>query len=151
VKKLPSHILADNRAAKFHYEILAEFEAGIILTGKEVKSLRTNSLKLAGSFIRIRHNEAWLIGLKIPPYKYAKDQPHEEVRNRKLLLQKKEIDKIQKNLKTKGIACVPLNIHLANSKIKIKIALGRGKKRWDKREIVKQRDLDREARRGFKI
>ena len=150
MKKLPAHILAKNHSAKFHYEILVEFEAGILLTGKEVKSLRTNFVKLAGSFVRICDNELWLRGLKIPPYKYAKGQAHEELRDKKLLLHKKEIDKIQRNLKEKGITGIPLDVHLANSNLKIKIALVRGRKKWDKRELVKQRDLDREARRGLK-
>jgi SsrA-binding protein len=150
MKKLPPHILADNRAARFHYEILDDFEAGIILTGKEVKSLRTNSMKLAGSFIKIRENAAWLTGFKIPPYRYAKGQPHEELRDKKLLLSTKELDKIQKNLNEKGATCIPLDIHLSHSKIKVKIALGKGKKNWDKRQIIKQRDVTRDMQREMK-
>ena len=151
MKKLPTHILADNRAAKFHYEISDEFEAGIVLTGREVKSLRTNTVKLAGSFIKIRDNGVWLTGLKIPPYRYARGQEHAELRDKKLLLNTRELEKIQKNLNEKGVACVPLDIHLANNRIKVKIALGRGKKKWDKREVIKKRDLDREVRRGMKV
>jgi len=150
VKKLPSNILADNRSAKFHYEILDEFEAGIVLTGKEVKSLRTNTVKLAGSFIKIKGNEVWLTGLKIPPYRYAKGQPHEELRDKKLLLTNKELDKIEKNLNEKGVACIPLDLHLSNSKIKVKVALGKGKKKWDKRETIKKRDVERDVARELK-
>lgn len=150
MKKLPPHILAENRAARFHYEILAEFEAGIILTGREVKSLRTNSVKLSGSFIKFRNGETYLTGCKIPPYKYAKDQPHEELRDKKLLLNSREVEKIQKNLNEKGIACVPFNLHLKNGKIKVKIVLGKGRRKWDKRELIKKRDVERDMRRELK-
>jgi SsrA-binding protein len=150
MKKLPPHILADNRAAKFHYEILDDFEAGIILTGIETKSLRTNSTKLSGSFIKIKNDGAWLTGFKIPIYRYAKGQTHAELRDKKLLLSSRELAKIQKNLNEKGVACIPLNLHLANNKIKIKIALGKGKKKWDKRQIIKQRDVTRDLQRETK-
>ena len=150
MKKLPPNILAQNRGARFHFEILDEFEAGLILTGRETKSLRTNSTKLAGSFINIRNGELFLTGFKIPPYRLAKGQPHDELRDRKLLLNSSEVDKIQKNLNERGVACVPLDLHLKDSKIKIQIALGRGKKRWDKRELIKKRDVEREVRRELK-
>jgi SsrA-binding protein len=138
--------------ARFHYEILEDFEAGIILTGKEAKSLRTGKVKLAGGFVSINKNgEAWLKGVDIPEYKYAKGQPHERLRNRKLLLNLKEIERIEKELNEKGATVIPLNLHLAHGKIKVKIALARGKKQWDKRETLKKRDLDREARRSMKL
>ncbi len=150
MKKLPAGVLADNRAARFHYEILDSFEAGIILTGIETKSLRTNSTKLSGSFIKIKNDEAWLTGFKIPIYRYAKGQTHVELRDKKLLLNAREIQKIQKNLNEKGVACIPLNLHLTHNKIKIKIALGKGKKKWDKREVIKKRDVTRDVQREMK-
>ena len=150
MKKLPPHILADNRAARFHFEILETFEAGIILTGKEVKSLRAKSAKLSGSFLAIRDGEVWLKNFEIPEYKFARGQPHEKLRNKKLLLTAKEIAKIEKSLNEKGITAVPLDIHLSHSKIKVKVALARGKKKWDKREVIKKRDIEREIRREAK-
>lgn len=151
MKKLPSGILADNRAARFHFEILETFEAGIILTGKEVKSLRTNPAKLAGSFLAIRGGEVWLRNFEIPEYKFARGQPHEKLREKKLLLTSREVAKIEKNLNEKGIAAVPLDLHLSHSKIKVKVALARGKRKWDKREAIKKRDIEREMRREVKV
>ena len=149
--KLPPHILVDNRSARFHYEILEEFEAGIVLTGKEVKSCRTGKPKLAGSFVSIdKSGEAWLRNLDIPEYKFAKGQPHERKRDRKLLLTQKELSKIQKSLNEKGITAMALDLHLKNRQIKAKIALGRGKKKWDKREAIKKRDVERDLKRGLK-
>lgn len=150
MKKLPPGLLAQNRAARFHYEILDEFEAGIVLTGKEVKSLRTNSIKLAGSFVTISEGMAILKNLDIPEYKYAKGQPHERRRDRKLLLTQKELAKIERELNEKGVSAVLLDLHLTHSKVKAKVGLGKGKKKWDKRETIKKRDLDREARRALK-
>lgn len=151
MKKLPPHILVENRAARFHYEILEEFEAGIILTGKETKSCRSGKPKLAGSFISVDKSvEAWLRNLDIPEYKFAKGQPHERKRERKLLLTKKELAKIARSLNEKGITVVALNLHLKNSQIKVKVALAKGKKKWDKRETIKKRDVDRSLKRELK-
>ncbi len=151
MKKLPPHILADNRAARFHFEILDDFEAGIILTGKEVKSIRTKTARLVGSFIAIRDGEVWLKNFEIPEYKFARGQLHEKLRDKKLLLTAKEVEKIEKNLNERGITAIPLDIHLSKSKIKVKIALGKGKKKWDKRETIKKRDVERDLRRDSKM
>ncbi len=143
-------MLAENRAAKFHYEILAEFEVGIILTGKEVKSLRAKSARLSGSFIVVRDGEVWLKSFEVPEYKFARGQQHEKLRDKKLLLNIHEISKIEKSLNEKGVTAIPLNLYLKNGKIKIKLGLGRGKKRWDKRETIKKRDVERDMRREMK-
>lgn len=149
MKKLPPSILAVNRAAKFHYEILVEFNAGIILTGQEVKSLRTNRAKLAGVFVTIDGNdEAWLQNLNIAEYRYARGQPHAKTRKRKLLLTTKELTRIARELNEKGVALIALDLHLKNNQIKVRLALGRGKKKWDKRETIKRRDIDRDLRRS---
>ncbi len=150
MKKLSPDIIAENRAARFHFEILEEFEAGLVLTGVETKSLRTNRPRLAGSFVKIRRGELWLTGLEIPIYQFAKNQPHEKARDRKILLNAREIKTIEKSLNEKGTTVVVLNLHLAHGKIKAKIALARGKKKWDKRETIKQRDVERDLRRGVK-
>jgi len=151
VKKLPKNILAENRSARFHFEILDEFEAGLMLTGIETKSLRTNRPRLAGSFVKIRNGELFLTNLEIPIYQFAKNQPHEKARDRKILLNSREIKTIEKNLNEKGTTVVVLNLHLAHGKIKAKIALARGKKKWDKRETIKKRDVARDLARGEKV
>ena len=151
MKKLPPHILAEHRAAKFHYEILSEFEAGLVLTGIETKSLKTHRAKLAGSFVKVKAGEVWLTGLEIPMYRFAKGAPHQKNRNRKILLNAREIKAIQKNLNEKGVTVVPLDLHLKNGRIKAKIAIARGKKKWDKREAIKKRDIEREIQRKTKI
>lgn len=150
MKKLPPHILADNRVARFHFEILETFEAGIILTGREAKSLRAKSAKLSGSFLAVRDGEVWIKNFEIPEYKFARGQPHEKLRDKKLLLTSKEVAKIEKSLNEKGIAAVPLDLHLSHSKIKVQVALARGKKKWDKRETIKKRDVTRDIQRELK-
>jgi SsrA-binding protein len=150
VKKSSPNILAENRAARFHFEILDSFEAGLILTGVETKSLRTNRPKLAGSFVKVKNSELWLTGLEIPIYQFAKNQPHQKARDRKILLNSKEIKTIEKNLNEKGTTVVVLNLHLGHGKIKAKIALARGKKKWDKRETIKKRDVERDLQRESK-
>jgi len=151
VKKLaPSHIV-DNRAARFHYDILERFEAGVVLTGPETKSCRTQKPNLKGAYISLdSHDEAWLKNCDIPAYRFAKDQPHERMRARKLLLSKKEIARIARFLNEKGVSAVPLNLHMKRNKIKVEIALGRGKKRHEKREAIKKRDIERDLRRSNK-
>jgi SsrA-binding protein len=150
VKKTSAEI-ATNRAARFHYEILEEFEAGMILTGIQAKSLQTVKPKIAGSFVGINHHdEAWLRGLEIPIYKYAKGQEHDPKQPIKLLLKEKEITTIKKALHEKGVTVVLINLHLKNHKIKVRIGLARGKKKWDKREALKKRDVERDVRREMK-
>lgn len=150
-KKLPSGILADNRAARFHYEVLETFEAGIVLTGVETKSCRVSRPNLKGAFVAVdRHGEAWLKGVFIPAYRFAKGVQHEPRRDRKLLLSKKEIIKIGNALNEKGVAGFPLDMHMRGSHVKVRIGLGRGKKQRDKREAIKKRDIEREVQRGLK-
>ncbi|MCF7845851.1 MAG: SsrA-binding protein SmpB [Candidatus Peribacteraceae bacterium] len=151
MKKLPANILAENRAARFHFEILDEFEAGLVLTGVETKSLKTHRAKLTGSFVKIKNGELWLIGLNIPVYRFAKGAAHEKSRDRKILLNAREIKTIQKSLNEKGNTVVALDLHLKKGLIKAKIALARGKKKWDKREVIKKRDVERDLRRSAKI
>ncbi|MFH0776058.1 MAG: SsrA-binding protein, partial [Patescibacteria group bacterium] len=110
-----------------------------------------NRAKLAGSFIKIKKGELWLTGFEIPIYRFAKGAPHQKNRDRKILLNSKEIQTIEKNLNQKGMTLLPLDLHLKGNLIKAKIGLARGKKKWDKRETIKKRDVERDIRREAKV
>lgn len=144
---MPMASYAENRKARFDYEILEKFEAGIELLGTEVKSVRGGRMSLEGSFVIVRGGEAFLINSNIPPYQ-IKNAPkdYDPLRNRKLLLTKKEINELGGNEK-RGLTMVPLSVYNKNRKIKVEIALVKGKKKFDKRETLKKRDTDREIRR----
>ncbi|MBN1263438.1 MAG: SsrA-binding protein SmpB [Candidatus Pacebacteria bacterium] len=139
-----------NRRAKYDYYLLEKFEAGIVLTGAEVKSVRENKIKLAESFVRLREDGAYLVNAHISPYRYARNQSYQPTRSRRLLLHKKQILSLMKKMEGRGLALVPYSCYLKRNKIKLGIALARGKKKWDKREAVKKRDLKREAERELR-
>lgn len=141
---------AENRKARFNYEILEKYEAGIELLGTEVKSVRSGQMSLEGSFVIVRGGEVYLINANIPPYQ-IKNAPkdYDPVRNRKLLLTKKEIKELAGNEKT-NLTIVPISVYNKGRKIKVAIALVKGKKKFDKRETLKKRDTDREIRRQIK-
>ncbi|HEV7702191.1 MAG TPA: SsrA-binding protein SmpB [Candidatus Paceibacterota bacterium] len=142
---------AENRKARFNYEILEKYEAGIELLGTEVKSVRGGLMSLEGAFTIVRGNEVFLINANIPPYQ-AKNAPkdYDPLRNRKLLLTKKEITELVATEKNKSLTIVPLSVYNKNRKIKLEIALVKGKKKFDKRETLKKRDTDRELRREYR-
>src|SRR3989344_4045340 len=142
---------AENRKARFNYEILEKYEAGIELLGSEVKSVRGGQISLEGSFVIIRGGEAYIINANIPPYQ-VKNTPtgYDPLRNRKLLLTKKEIAELAGSEKNKSLTIVPISVYNKGRKIKVEIALVKGKKKHDKRETIKKRDTDREIRREFK-
>ncbi len=142
---------AENRKARFEYEILEKYEAGIELLGAEVKSVRGGQMSLEGSFVIIRGGEAFLINANIPPYQ-MKNTPadYDPLRNRKLLLTKKELAVLAGSEKNKSLTIVPLSLYNKGRKIKAGIALVKGKKKFDKRETLKKRDTDREIRREYK-
>ena len=142
---------AENRKARFDYEILEKYEAGIELLGTEVKSVRSGHMSLEGSFAIIRGGEAFLINANIPPYQ-PKNAPkdYDPLRNRKLLLTKKEIALLAESGKNKSLTIVPLAVYNKNRKIKVSLALAKGKKKFDKRETIKKRETDREIRREHK-
>src|SRR6266850_1141502 len=142
---------AENRKARFNYEFLEKYETGIELLGTEVKSVRGGQMSLEGAFVIIRGGEAFLINANIPPYQ-IKNAPkdYDPLRNRKLLLTKKEIAELAGNEKNKSLTIVPLAVYNKNRKIKVEIALVKGKKKFDKRETIKKRDIDREIRREMK-
>ena len=142
---------AENRKARFDYEILEKYEAGIELLGTEVKSVRGGRMSLEGAFIIIRGGEAFLINSNIPPYQVNNiDKNYDPLRNRKLLLTKKEIAELAGSEKNKSLTIVPISVYNKGRKIKLELALVKGKKKFDKRETIKKRDTDRELRRTLK-
>src|ERR1035437_724236 len=140
-----------NRKAQFDYEILEKYEAGIELLGTEVKSVRGGRISLEGAFVIVRGGEAYLINANIPPYQPKNAQKdYDPIRNRKILLTKKEIAELAGSEKNKSLTIVPISLYNKGRKIKISIALVKGKKKHDKRETLKKRDTDRELRRVAK-
>jgi SsrA-binding protein len=142
---------AENRRAHFDYEILEKYETGIELFGTEVKSIRGGKMSLEGAFVVVRGGEAFLINSTIPPYQ-VKNAPkdYDPIRNRKLLLTKKEIKELAESEKNKSLTIVPISVYNKNRKIKVQIALVKGKKKYDKRENIKKRETNREVRREYK-
>ena len=140
-----------NKKARFDYFIIEEYEAGIELTGTEVKSVRNGSCNIRDSYGIVRNNEIFLLNMFIDHYKEGNIFNHEETRTRKLLLHKKEINKIKKSIETNGYTLIPLKLYF-NQRNKLKVLLGvcKGKKVYDKRETIKERDLNREARKNIK-
>jgi SsrA-binding protein len=140
-----------NKKINVDYEVIETYEAGIELLGHEVKSIRSNQGSLLGSHITVRGGEAFLIGMNIPPFQ-VKNTPkdYEPKRNRKLLLSKKEIGELAGIEANKGLTIVPVSMYSKGKKIKVSIAVVRGKKKFDKREDIKKRDTDRDIRREFK-
>ncbi len=136
-----------NRRASFEFELLEQFEAGIELTGSEVKSLRQGGGSIAESYARVQDGEVWLEGMNIPTYKDASYNNHNPVRPRRLLLNRREIDEIEKGLERKGLTLVPLRLYFKGGWAKVDIALGRGKKLHDKRRAEASRDAKREIER----
>ena len=142
---------AENRKARFNYEILEKYEAGIELLGLEVKSVRGGQMSLEGAFVLVRGGEAFLINANIPPYQPSNTpKDYDPLRNKKLLLIKKEIVELSASEKNKSLTIIPLSVYNKGRKIKISIALSKGKKKFDKRESIKKRDTEREVRRTLK-
>lgn len=139
--------LVSNRRARHDYEILETYEAGIVLLGTEIKSLRNHGGALQDAFVLIEKGEAFLKNASIAPYSYGSIYNHEERRDRKLLLHKKEIEKLKKVVEQKGLTIIPLAMYLKKGFVKVKIAVGRGKKLHDKRSSIKTRDQKREIDR----
>ena len=139
-----------NRQAKFNYEILETFEAGIVLTGTEIKSLRNGNANIKDSYANIKNEEIFLLNMHISHYEEGNIFNHEETRTRKLLLHKKEILKLKNKIDLNGYTIVPLKIYFVKNKAKVLIGLAKGKKTYDKREDIKKRDIEREIRKEFK-
>lgn len=149
-KKTTSNELVSNRKARHNYEILDTFEAGIVLAGTEVKSLRDNGGSLQEAYIRVKESELWLIKCHIAPWKYGNIHNHEETRDRKLLMHKREIQRLKTATQEKGLTIIPLGLYLKNGKIKVKLATARGKSVIDKRKSLKEQDEKRRIQHAMK-
>ena len=144
-------VLAKNKEAYFNYVIEKELDAGIVLVGHEVKSVKAGDVSLKGAHVIIRRDEAYLINAHISPYKFAGEVPgYDPTRERKLLLKRKEISGLIGKSKEQGMAVVPLELLAAHGLVKVKLGIGRGKKKYDKRESIKKRDTEREIRRAVR-
>jgi SsrA-binding protein len=143
-------IIYNNKRANFDYEMLERFEAGLALTGTEIKSIRANKVSLQQSFVQARDDELWLLDANISPYDFGNRQNHEPTRPRKLLLHRREIDRIMSNLVQKGLTVVPTRLYLKDGRAKIEIALARGKRKFDKREDIARRDANRQVERALR-
>jgi SsrA-binding protein len=141
-------VVATNRKASFEYFLLEKFEAGLSLQGSEIKSIRAGQISLVESYIEIESGQAWLRGAHIAPYEQASHYNHDPLRSRRLLLNKKEIRQLFNSVRQKGMTIVPTRVYIKEGRAKIEIALARGKKLRDKREIIAKRDAEREARVG---
>ena len=138
-------LIASNKKAQHDYFILQKFEAGIALTGTELKSLRGGKAQLKDSYILLKDNEAFLFGAHISAYTHGNIYNHDPERTRKLLLHRREIDKLHGQVTEKGLSVVPLRLYFKGSRVKVEIAVVRGKKQYDKRDTERSRELDREA------
>ena len=141
------NLLARNRRAGHEYHLLETFEAGIALTGTEVKALRAGRTQLRDGYVRIENGEAWLVQVNIGQYEMGNRQNHEPERRRRLLLHRREIEYLDAKVRQGGLTLVPLRLYLKRNRIKCEFALARGKKLWDKRQAIAARDVQRETDR----
>ncbi len=143
-------LIVDNRRARYDYELLERFEAGLVLTGTEVKSLRQGRVSLGQAFADLRDGELWLVGAEIATYDQGNIANHEPDRDRKLLLRRGEIDSLYGKIRERGLTLVPTRLYFKNGRVKVEIALARGKELRDKRRDLVKRDQQREMERAFK-
>ena len=148
-KKIAPGDVASNRKASYRFEFLDRMEAGMVLTGSEVKSLRTTGATIKDGFATIRDGEMWLHNVHIPPYVNSLDN-HDPERTRKLLLHRKELEKLLGVTKERGLTLVPLRIYFSGTKAKVEIAVARGKDQFDKRETIKKRETERDMQRALR-
>ena len=143
-------VIARNRKATHDYLIEERFEAGLVLTGTEIKSIRAGRVNLREGYVQARNGELWLVSVHIAPYDPAGRQGHDPLRPRKLLLHRHEINRIIGRMQERGYTLIPLQLYLKEGRAKIEIALGRGKRKYDKREAIRKRDTEREIHRHWK-
>lgn len=139
-------ILSDNRSAGHNYHLLERYEAGIVLTGTEVKSAKTGKIQLKESYAEVTDDEAWLVNAHISEYSHGNIMNHVPVRKRKLLLHRSEIEKLRAETREKGLTIVPTKLYLKGGRIKVEIAVAKGKKFHDKREAIKAKEMQAEAK-----
>ena len=142
--------IALNRRARHDYDLQESFEAGLALVGSEVKSLRAGRADLKDAYGLIEGGEAWLVGLHISPYQFARDGGHEPERTRKLLLHRGQIERIRGKLDQKGLTLIPTRLYFKEGKAKVEMALAKGKAQYDKRETLKRRQAEREMQRAMR-
>ena len=143
-------IIATNRRARHDYGIVDEIECGIVLTGSEVKALREGHVQIADAFARIIQGQVWLDGMHIPPYQFAHGVgAHDPKRARKLLLHRREIERIAAEIKREHLTMVPLSLYFKDGRVKVEIGMGRGRKKADKRQVIAERDSQREIQRAL--
>jgi SsrA-binding protein len=140
----------DNRRARYEYEILESLEAGLALTGTEVKAIRSGGVSLSEAYARFRDGEAWLLGMHVPPYKQGSFSNAEPNRPRKLLMHREQIVRLQSRVGEKGLTIVPLRLYFTRGMVKVQLGLARGKKLWDKRADVAKRDAERDIARRIR-
>ena len=148
-KKESSAAIATNRRARFDYVFEEEYEAGIVLTGSEVKSLRAGQAQLKESYGLVRSGEVWLVGMHIAPYRMARDGGHEPTRDRKLLLHAGEIARIARRVQERGLAIVPIRMYWKDGRAKVLLGVGRGARKYDKRHKIRTREMRREAEQAM--
>lgn len=150
MKSNGTKIIAVNRKASYEYFLLETYEAGLVLFGSEIKSIRRNSCNIKEAYVNIRNNEAYIINMHISEYKEANIFNHDPYRTRKLLLHKKEIIKLGSKIKEEGITLIPTKLYLKDGNAKLEFALAKGKKLYDKRDDAKQKSMAKEARKYAK-
>lgn len=143
-------IIAKNPTARHNYTITETLEAGIVLTGTEIKSIRNGKINIKDTYINIKNGEAYVYGMNISPYEHGNIFNKDPLRDRKLLLHKRQILKLQEMVKVKGLSLVPISVYFKNSKVKVEIGIGKGKKLYDKREEIAKKDAQMKINRALK-
>jgi len=143
-------VVVKNRKARYEYEIIDSVEAGLVLVGSEVKSIRSARVNLSDSYGRVIKGEIWIIGMHISPYMEATTQNHDPLRERKLLLHRNEIKKLARRVQEKGFTLIPLRIYFKNNRAKLELGVARGKRQYDKKVSIAQKDAKREMEREHK-
>lgn len=143
-------IIAKNPSARHNYTITETIEAGIVLTGTEIKSIRNGKVNIKDTYVSIKNGEVYVYGMHISPYEHGNIFNKDPLRDRKLLLNKREINKLYGMIKTKGISIVPLSMYFTGNKVKLEIGIGKGKKLYDKREDIAKKDAEMKIRRAMK-
>ena len=142
-------VVATNRKARHDYFLLDTYEAGLVLQGSEIKSIRAGQISLKEAYVRVDGEQAWLVNAHISPYDPASRENHDPTRDKKLLLHKKEIDKLWNEVRQKGTTIIPLRVYLSRGRAKLEIAVAKGKRHYDKRQSIKERDAQREIDRAL--
>jgi SsrA-binding protein len=143
-------VIATNRKAGHNYFLLDKYEAGMVLQGSEIKSIRSGQISIKEAYVRTDGFEAWLVNAHIAPYNPASHLNHNPKRERKLLLRRKEINRLWKDVSQKGVTIIPLRVYLKDGKAKVEIAIAKGKRKGDKRQKISQRDAEREIKRALR-